>query len=51
MPVGGRFPRPARIRVRFGPPLRFTEGGRGRDDMARFARRLEEAIRTLEASA
>jgi hypothetical protein len=39
--------------VRFGPALRFPEGrsGRERDELGRFARRLEEAIRGLEASA
>jgi 1-acyl-sn-glycerol-3-phosphate acyltransferase len=53
LPVGGRFPRPARIHVRFGPPLRFPEGtsAREREAVASFARRLEDAIRELEASA
>jgi len=53
MPVGGAFPRPARVHVRFGPPLRFP-GGRGardRDGLQAFGRSLEEAIRALEPAA
>jgi 1-acyl-sn-glycerol-3-phosphate acyltransferase len=53
LPVGGRFPRPARIHVRFGPPLLFPagRGGRGREALADFARQMQEAIRTLERAA
>jgi 1-acyl-sn-glycerol-3-phosphate acyltransferase len=50
MPIGARFPKPARIRVRFGPALRFPagRGGRNRDLLADFAQRMEDAIRHLE---
>jgi 1-acyl-sn-glycerol-3-phosphate acyltransferase len=53
MPVGGAFPRPARVHVRFGPPLRFPEGrgGRDREALAAFGRRLEDAIRALGPAA
>jgi 1-acyl-sn-glycerol-3-phosphate acyltransferase len=49
MPVGGRFPLPANVRVRFGPALRFTrdKGSRDRDQLRRFAVALEGAIRDL----
>jgi 1-acyl-sn-glycerol-3-phosphate acyltransferase len=50
MPVGTRFPRPARIHVRFGPPLRFPadRGARDRDALLDFAQRMEAEIRALE---
>lgn len=53
MPVGGAFPRPARVHVRFGPPLRYPEGkgGRDRETLQAFGRQLEEAIRALEPAA
>lgn len=53
MPVGGAFPRPARVHVRFGPPLVFPagKGGRDREALAAFGRRLEEAIRALGPAA
>ncbi|MFQ5878442.1 MAG: lysophospholipid acyltransferase family protein [Acidobacteriota bacterium] len=46
LPVGGRFPRPTRVHVRFGPPLRFGSSRRraGRDALLAFARRMREAI-------
>lgn len=53
MPVGARFPAPARVHVRFGPPLRYRRDGkqRDRDAMRAFARSMEAAIRRLgEAS-
>jgi len=53
LPVGGRFPLPARIHVRFGPPLRFPKKGpdRDREALKRFAQAVEEAIRRLEPAA
>jgi len=50
LPVGGRFPKPARIHVRFGPPLRFAGGGPGsnRESLNAFAREMVHAIRRLE---
>lgn len=53
MPVGTRFPRPARIHVRFGPALRFPEGrgARDREALMEFAQRMEAAIRALEPMA
>jgi 1-acyl-sn-glycerol-3-phosphate acyltransferase len=53
MPVGATLPRPARIHVRFGPMLRFPEGrgARDREALLEFARRMEGAIRSLEAQA
>ena len=50
LPVGGRFPKPARIHVRFGPPLRFDSGGSGssRESLNAFAREMLAAIRRLE---
>ena len=50
LPVGGRFPKPARIHVRFGPPLRFESGGpgSGRESLNAFARDMVLAIRRLE---
>lgn len=53
MPVGGRFPKPARIHVRFGPPIRL-DAGRGlreRGGVAEFTRRMETALRALEPGA
>jgi len=48
LPVGGAFPKPARIHVRFGPPLRFDRRrGEGRESLAVFAREMLEAIRRL----
>jgi len=48
LPVGGTFPKPARIHVRFGPPLRFDRRrGEGRESIAIFAREMLEAIRRL----
>jgi len=48
LPVGGAFPKPARIHVRFGPPLRFDRRrGEGRESLAAFAREMLEAIRRL----
>jgi len=50
MPVGGRFPAPARVHVRFGPALRFAPGAEGRRDrgaLDRFASEVEAAIRRL----
>jgi 1-acyl-sn-glycerol-3-phosphate acyltransferase len=50
MPVGTRFPRPARIHVRFGPALRFPpgRGARDREALQEFAQRMETSIRDLE---
>ncbi len=50
LPVGGRFPLPVRVHVRFGPPLRFTRhaGRRDRDSLLDFSRQMLEAIRRLE---
>jgi 1-acyl-sn-glycerol-3-phosphate acyltransferase len=50
MPVGTRFPRPARIHVRFGAPLQFQKGrgARDREALLEFAQRMETAIRALE---
>jgi len=41
MPIGARFPKPARIRVRFGPAIRFPAGGKSAG--SRPARRLRAA--------
>jgi len=52
MPVGGRFPAPARVHVRFGRPLRFEGGGRrDRDALQAFAQAMLDAIRRLEPAA
>ncbi len=50
LPVGGKFPGPARVRVRFGQPLRFQrERGRlDRDVLLEFSLRMLDAIRRLE---
>ena len=50
LPVGGSWPGPARIHVRFGPSFRYQPGERrlGRESLVDFARRMEEAIRRLE---
>jgi hypothetical protein len=44
------FPKPARIHVRFGPPLRFDRerSGSGREAINAFARDMAVAIRRLE---
>jgi len=49
MPVGARFPAPARVRVRFGEPLRYLSQERKRDrgGMREFAQAMEAAIRRL----
>jgi 1-acyl-sn-glycerol-3-phosphate acyltransferase len=50
LPVGGRFPAPARIHVRFGPPLCFARD-RARADrevLIEFSRQMLDAIRSLE---
>jgi 1-acyl-sn-glycerol-3-phosphate acyltransferase len=53
LPVGGRFPRPARIHVRFGVPLRFDKrrDGGGREALGVFAQEMLDAIRRLEPAA
>jgi 1-acyl-sn-glycerol-3-phosphate acyltransferase len=53
LPVGGRFPAPVRVHVRFGPPLRFDRAARGgdREGLRRFAREMIEAIRRLQPAA
>src|SRR5256712_12061390 len=52
LPVGGAFPKPARIHVRFGAPLRFDRRrGEGRESIAVFAREMLDAIRRLGAPA
>ena len=51
LPIGGKFPRPAPVSVRFGPALRFSPGARsGRDRAAieSFSRDLLAAIAALE---
>jgi 1-acyl-sn-glycerol-3-phosphate acyltransferase len=49
LPVGGRFPRPARVHVRFGPPLRFRrDATRGdREALLEFAETVQRAIADL----
>src|SRR5207249_2891040 len=52
MPLGGRWPAPARVHVRFGRPLRFEAGGRrDRDALQAFAQAMLDAIRRLEPAA
>jgi len=53
LPVGGVFPKPARIHVRFGSPLRFEKGrdGGGREALGAFAQQMLDAIRRLEPAA
>ena len=53
LPVGGVFPKPARIHVRFGKPLRFDKGrsGGGREALGTFAQEMLDAIRRLEPAA
>lgn len=53
LPVGGVFPAPARIHVRFGPPLRFVRRARQADRRAleEFSRAMLDAIRRLEPAA
>ncbi len=50
LPVGGRFPKPVRVHVRFGPPLRFERrhGRQGREALAGFSEAVVEAVRRLE---
>ncbi|HKN47489.1 MAG TPA: lysophospholipid acyltransferase family protein [Candidatus Polarisedimenticolia bacterium] len=50
LPVGSRFPSPARVHVRFGPALRFTRDRRRADRgaLADFSAEMLEAIRRLE---
>src|SRR5262245_19794954 len=51
LPMGGRFPRPARVSVHFGDALQFAPGARsGRDRAAieAFSRELLAAIGALE---
>lgn len=49
LPVGGRFPKPARIHVRFGPPLACPlNGARDRETLGAFSAAMLEAIRRLE---
>lgn len=50
MPVGSRFPSPARVHVRFGAPLRFPAGqdAHDREAIDRFAREVAVAIGRLE---
>jgi hypothetical protein len=50
MGVGSRFPRPARIHVRFGPAIAYPQGRSARDRQALgdFARRVAQAIRDLD---
>jgi 1-acyl-sn-glycerol-3-phosphate acyltransferase len=49
MPVGARFPAPARVQVRFGPPIRYQRDRmkRDRNGMREFALAMEAAIRRL----
>lgn len=49
MPVGAILPRPRRVRVVFGPPLRFVAAGRrpARDEIDRFTGELMKAIGDL----
>jgi hypothetical protein len=43
MPVGARWPRRAKVVIRFGEPMRALPG----EDARTFTRRLEEAVRKL----
>lgn len=45
-PHGRRLPRPAKVRVRVGPPLACDTTG-GRDAVQRMAERIETALRTM----
>ncbi|HEU5180478.1 MAG TPA: lysophospholipid acyltransferase family protein [Candidatus Polarisedimenticolia bacterium] len=54
LPIGGKFPSPAPVSVRFGEPLRFVATERGRRDRAAietFSRELVAAIAALEEPA
>ncbi len=54
LPIGGKFPAPAAVSVRFGEPLRFAPAERGRRDRAAietFSRELVAAIAALEEPA
>lgn len=48
LPRGSRFPRPARVTVAFGPPLRFRRG-RGREHYQRITDEIMAAIGRLKA--
>jgi 1-acyl-sn-glycerol-3-phosphate acyltransferase len=50
LPVGSRFPRPSRVHVRFGPPLRFEgrKGRPGREALIEFSKSMLDAVRRLE---
>ena len=53
-PIGGKFPAPAPVSVRFGKPLRFAGaqgGGRDRTAIESFSRELVAAIAALEEPA
>jgi 1-acyl-sn-glycerol-3-phosphate acyltransferase len=53
LPVGGRFPAPRPVHVRFGPPLRFDRSAMAadREGLRRFARDMLEAIERLRPAA
>lgn len=53
LPVGGVFPLPARVHVRFGPPLRFPKETRrkNRDALSDFSSALLDAIARLQPAA
>jgi 1-acyl-sn-glycerol-3-phosphate acyltransferase len=52
LPVGGRFPAPARVHVRFGRALRFDRARRrDRGALEEFAQEMLDAIRRLEPAA
>ncbi len=53
LPVGGVFPKPARIHVRFGRPFLFdkSRNGGGREALGIFAQEMLDAIRRLEPAA
>lgn len=53
LPVGGRFPRPARVHVRFGPPLLFRRdpARADREVLLEFADTVQRAIAGLEPAA
>ena len=49
MPKGSRFPRFARVRIRFGAPIQFSarEGKPGREEYAAAAHEIMRAIAAL----
>lgn len=49
-PHGRYWPRPARVRVRFGSPL-APPGERGREALSRFIRQIEARLRELDGQA